>query len=168
MKDSDFQQKILLAESSSPTRQNSCNPSNNWFASPALFSWQMKSTFCCSVSAILVLVEAAETIWGLNAVLTCQSKFNFTVFLDIISGLLIFRAVAEPRIWSKSVKSREIHKNTWNPAKFARNLTKYVSAQHIWKLSWLLGRLTCCKLANLLWNFVTTAGKQHLKTTRRS
>ena len=46
----------------------------------------------------------------------------------------------EPRISSKSVKSPEIHKNTWNPTKFARNLTKYISAQHnfIWKLSWLL------------------------------
>ena len=65
------------------------------------------------------------------------------------TGLLIFCAVAEPRISSKSAKSREIHKNTRNPAKFARNLTKYMSAQHIRKLSWLLGLLTCCKLANL-------------------
>ena len=47
------------------------------------------------------------------------------------SGLLIFRAVAEPRISSKSAKAREIHKNTRNPAKFAKNLTKYMSAQHI-------------------------------------
>ena len=77
------------------------------------------------------------------------------------SGLLIFRAVAEPRISSKSAKSREIHKNTRNPAKFARNLTKYMSALRIWKLSWLLGLLTCCKLANLPWNFVTAARKQH-------
>ena len=84
------------------------------------------------------------------------------------TGLLIFRAVAEPRISSKSAKSREIHKNTRNPAKFARNLTKYMSPQHIWKLSWLLGLFTCCKLANLPWNFVTAASKQHPKTTRRS
>ena len=48
-----------------------------------------------------------------------------------------------------------------NPAKFARNLTKCMSAQHIWKLSWLLGLRTCCKLANLPWNFVTAACKQH-------
>ena len=72
-----------------------------------------------------------------------------------LTGLLIYCAVAEPRISSKSAKSREIHKNTRNPAKFTRNLTKYMSAQHIWKLSWLLGLLTCCKLANLPWNFVT-------------
>ena len=47
------------------------------------------------------------------------------------SGLLIFHVVVEPRISSKSAKSREIHKNTRNPAKFARNLTKYMSVQHI-------------------------------------
>ena len=47
------------------------------------------------------------------------------------TGLLIFRAVAEPRISTKSAKSREIHQNTRNPAKFARNLTKYMSAQYI-------------------------------------
>ena len=69
------------------------------------------------------------------------------LFLE--TGLLIFRAVADPRISSKSAKSREIHKNTGNPAKFARNLTKYMLAQHIGKLSWLFGLLTCCKLANL-------------------
>ena len=63
------------------------------------------------------------------------------------TGLLIFRAVAEPRISTRSAKSREIHQNTRNPAKFARNLTKYMSAQYIWKLSWLLGSLTCCKRA---------------------
>ena len=49
----------------------------------------------------------------------------------VLTGLLIFRAVAEPRISSKSAKSREIHKNTRNPAQFARNLAKYLSAQHI-------------------------------------
>ena len=69
---------------------------------------------------------------------------------------------------SESAKSREIHKNTRNLAKFARNLTKYMSPQHIWKLSWLLGLLTCCKLANLPWNLVTAASEQHPKTTRRS
>ena len=78
------------------------------------------------------------------------------------AGLLIFRVVAEPRISSKSAKSHEIHKNTKNPAKFAKNLTKYMSAQHIWKLSWLLGLLTCCKLANLPWNFVTAASKNNI------
>ena len=51
--------------------------------------------------------------------------------IQIEAGLLIFRAVAEPRISSKSAKSREIHKNTRNPVKIARNLTKCMSAQHI-------------------------------------
>ena len=88
--------------------------------------------------------------------------------LQLISGLLIFRAVAEPRISSKSAKSREIHKNTRNPVKFARNLTKYMSAQRIWKLSWLLGLLTCCKLANLPWNFVTAASKATMLKPRHS
>ena len=80
------------------------------------------------------------------------------------TGLLIFRAVAEPRI------SREIHKNTRNPARFARNLTQYMSAQHIWKLhvSWLLGLLTRFKCNNLPWNFITAASKQHPKSTRHS
>ena len=49
----------------------------------------------------------------------------------LITGLLIFRAVADLRFSSQSAKFREIHKNTRNPAKFARNLTKYLSAQHI-------------------------------------
>ena len=31
----------------------------------------------------------------------------------------------------KSAKSREIHKNTKNTAKFGRNLIKYMSVQHI-------------------------------------
>ena len=65
-----------------------------------------------------------------------------------VTGLLRFRAVADPRISSKSAKSREIHQNTRNPAKLATNLTKYMSAQYIWKLSWLLGLLTCCKHTN--------------------
>ena len=38
------------------------------------------------------------------------------------TGLLIFRAVVEPRISSKSAKSRKIHKNRRNPAKFVRIL----------------------------------------------
>ena len=58
-------------------------------------------------------------------------------------------------------RSREFQVNPRNPAKFARNLTKCMSAQHIWKLSWLLGLLTCCKLANLPWNFVTAVCKKH-------
>ena len=41
------------------------------------------------------------------------------------SGLLIFRAVAEPGNSGKSAKSREIHKNAKNTAKFRRNLIRY-------------------------------------------
>ena len=83
--------------------------------------------------------------------------------IRLLTGLLIFRAVAEPWISSKSAKSREIYKNTRNPAKFTRNLTKYISARHIWMISWLLGLLTCCKLPNIPWNFVTATSKQHPK-----
>ena len=46
------------------------------------------------------------------------------------AGLLIFRAVAEPRNSGKSAKSREIHKDTKNTATFGRNLIKYMSVQH--------------------------------------
>ena len=84
----------------------------------------------------------------------------------LISGLLIFREVVEPRISSKSAKSREIHKNRRNPAKFVRNLTKYTSAQHFGKLSWLLGLLTCCKLADLPWNFVTTSQNYQINVAK--
>ena len=51
-----------------------------------------------------------------------------------MSGLLIFRTVTEPRNSGKSMKSREIHKNTQNTAKFGRNLIKYMSVQHFWNL----------------------------------
>ena len=84
-----------------------------------------------------------------------SSELNWKEFLW--PGLLIFRAVAEPRISTKSAKSHESYQNTRNPTKFARNLTEYMSAQYIWKLSWLLGLLTCCKRASLPWNFVSTA-----------
>ena len=40
---------------------------------------------------------------------------------------MIFSVVAEPRNSSKAAKSREIHKNMQNTAKFARNLTKYMT-----------------------------------------
>ena len=49
----------------------------------------------------------------------------------ISAWLLIFRAVAEPWISGKPAKSREIHNNVRNTAKFARNLIKYLSIQHI-------------------------------------
>ena len=58
-------------------------------------------------------------------------KSCFVDGLVCFTGLLIFRVVAEPRISTKSAKSRENHQNTRNPAKSARNLTKYMSAQYI-------------------------------------
>ena len=47
------------------------------------------------------------------------------------AGLLIFRAVADPRNSGVSAKSREIPKKTRNTAKSARNISKYMSAKHI-------------------------------------
>ena len=47
------------------------------------------------------------------------------------SGLLIFRAVADPRNSGISAKSREIPKKTRNTAKSARNISDYMSAKHI-------------------------------------
>ena len=40
--------------------------------------------------------------------------------------------------------------------------------QHIWNSFQLLGLFTCCKLANLSWNFVTETCKQRPETTRRN
>ena len=54
----------------------------------------------------------------------------------------------------------------WNPAKFGKNLIKYMSVQHIWNLFQLLGLFTCCKRANLSWKFVTETCKQPPETTR--
>ena len=45
------------------------------------------------------------------------------------TGLLIFRAVAEPRNSGKSSKSHKIHKNTQNAIKFGRNRIKYMSVK---------------------------------------
>ena len=42
-----------------------------------------------------------------------------------------------------------------------------MSVQHIWNLFQLLGLITCRKLANLSWNFVTETCKQRPETTRR-
>ena len=70
-------------------------------------------------------------------------------------------------------RNRKIQVNLRNPAKFTktceipRNLQEILpnTCRHnifeSYIVSWLLGLLTCCKLANLPWNFVTTASKQH-------
>ena len=47
------------------------------------------------------------------------------------TGLLIFRAVADPRNSGISAKSREIPPKTRNTAKSAGNISKYMSAKHI-------------------------------------
>ena len=46
------------------------------------------------------------------------------------TGLLIFRAVAEPQNSGNSSKSHKIHKNTQNATKFGRNRIKYMSVKH--------------------------------------
>ena len=59
------------------------------------------------------------------------SLYNVNESAHSISGLLIFSTVADPRNSGKPAKSREIHKNVQNTPKFARNLIKYMSIQHI-------------------------------------
>ena len=49
------------------------------------------------------------------------------------AGLLKFCTVAEPWNSGKSGKSCEIDKNTRNIAQLGRNLTEYMSFQHIWE-----------------------------------
>ena len=56
--------------------------------------------------------------------------------------------------------------NMQNTAKSGRNLIKYMSVQHIWNFSQLLGLFTCRKLVNLSWNFVTETCKQRPKTPK--
>ena len=63
-------------------------------------------------------------------------------------------------------QSREIHKNTQNTAKFGRNLIRYMSVQHIWNFSQLLGLFTCRKLVNLSWNFVAETCKERPVTPK--
>ena len=73
-----------------------------------------------------------------------------------ISGLMIFRAVAEPP-------------NSGKSAKFGRNHIKYVSVQHIWTYFSYRGYLLAVNLQIYLgtgWNFVTGACKQRPETTR--
>ena len=88
------------------------------------------------------------------------------IWLIYCTGLRIFRVVAEPRNSGKSANSYKIHKNLQNTVKFGENLIKYMSVQHIWNLFQLLVLFTCCKRANLSWNFVTETCKQRPETTR--
>ena len=57
----------------------------------------------------------------------------------VLTGLLVFRVVVEPRISRKSAKSRKIHKIVPNTCRY--NIFE--------TLSWLLEPLTWRKLANL-------------------
>ena len=57
---------------------------------------------------------------------------NFAIHsLVLVTGLLIFHAVADPRNSGISAKSREIPQKTRNTAKSAKNISKYMSAKHI-------------------------------------
>ena len=94
-----------------------------------------------------------------------NSNCTFCMAINRASDISCSRGATKFRL--KSVKSREIHKNTKNAAKFGRNVIKYMSVQHIWNLLQWWGLFTCRKLANLSWNFVTETCKQHSETTRR-
>ena len=70
------------------------------------------------------------------------------------SVILIFRMVVEPK--KIQVNSRKMQ----NTGKFDRNLMKYMSLQHIWNLSQLLGLSTCRKTCKFIlklchWNVQT-------------
>ena len=56
--------------------------------------------------------------------------YNFCIHKVYQSGLLKFCMVAEPPISSKSAKYCKIHEDMQDAAKFARNLTKYMSVPH--------------------------------------
>ena len=128
---------------------------------------------CCQSAVVLQIRPCSHwsRFWKLDrSEIDLARNFSFCLIWILetgqLTGLLIFRAVAEPRNSGKSAKSREIHKNTKNTAKFGRNLIKYMSVQHIWNLFQLLGLFTCRKLTNLSWNFVTEMCKQRPETTR--
>ena len=69
-----------------------------------------------------------------NIFLMYSPGLKLTITFLSLTGLLIFRAVAEPWNSGISAKSCKIHKNMKNTAKFGRNLIKYMSVQHIWNL----------------------------------
>ena len=59
----------------------------------------------------------------------------------LFTGVRALGMVTELRNSGKSVKSRKIHKNTKNTAKFCRNLIKYTSVQHYLKLTSAIGAI---------------------------
>ena len=82
--------------------------------------------------------EGKTTHSGTTALMCSSGKLFWIAFFllqllcpCISAGLLIFHAVAGPQNSGKSEKLREIHKNTRNTVKFARNHIKYMSVHHI-------------------------------------
>ena len=78
-------------------------------------------------------VKKYSFFWG--GALICM-KFSrgtpiFPFYSGVYSGLLIFRAVTDPRSSGISAKSCEIPPKTRNTAKSARNISQYMSAKHI-------------------------------------
>ena len=88
-----------------------------------------------SLKAWLLLTKQIHPChWLKNIFLMYSPGLKLTITFLSLTGLLIFRAVAEPWNSGISAKSCKIHKNTKNTAKFGRNLIKYMSVQHIWNL----------------------------------
>ena len=88
-----------------------------------------------SLKAWLLLTKPIYPFhWLKDIFLMYSPGLKLTITFLSLTGLLIFCAVAEPRNSGISAKSREIHKNKKNTAKFGRNLIKYMSVQHIWNL----------------------------------
>ena len=88
-----------------------------------------------SLKAWLLLTKQIHPChWLKNIFLMYLPGLKLTITFLSLTGLLIFRAVAEPWNSGISAKSCKIHKNTKNTAKFGRNLIKYMSVQHIWNL----------------------------------
>ena len=88
-----------------------------------------------SLKAWLLLTKQIHPChWLKNIFLMYSPGLKLTIKFLSLTGLLIFRAVAEPWNSGISAKSCKIHKNTKNTAKFGRNLIKYMSVQHIWNL----------------------------------
>ena len=80
-----------------------------------------------------IFTFAFQLIPWLVTLLLCVNMQIYNNIMEnfIFTGLLIFRAVADPRNSGISAKSREIPKKTRNTAKSARNISKYISAKHI-------------------------------------
>ena len=68
---------------------------------------------------------------GPDPIFFCSVNRALRMLTAILSGLLIFHAVADPRNSGISAKSREIPPKTRNTAKSARNISEYMSAKHI-------------------------------------